>query len=59
MKQNKFGGEKAIALHYGKGNAYFPNDFRIPFTVKHITKCLCFRLKNKYKFSMVTITFVE
>ena len=29
---------------------------RISFTVKHITKCLCFRLKNKYKFS-TTIFF--
>ena len=26
---------------------------QIPFTAKHMTKCLCFRLKNKYKFSMV------
>ena len=31
----------------------------IPFTAKHITKCLCFRLKKTYKFSMVTIIFVE
>ena len=41
-----------IALHYGNWNAYFVNDFyhmtignrqkaliRIPFPVKHITKC--------------------
>ena len=32
---------------------------RIPFTVKHITKCLCFVLKKKYKFSMVTIIYLE
>ena len=32
---------------------------RIPFTVKHITKCLCFRLKNEYKSSMVTMTSLE
>ena len=31
----------------------------IPFMVKHITKCLCFRLKKTYKFSMVTIIFVN
>jgi len=32
---------------------------RIPFTMKHTTKCLCFRLKNNYKFSMVIINFLE
>ena len=31
----------------------------IPFTVKRIIKCLCFRLRNKYKFSLVTIFFLE
>lgn len=31
----------------------------IPFLVKHITKCLCFRWKNKCKFSMVKINFLE
>ena len=29
---------------------------RIPFAVKHITKCLCFRLKKKYKFSMAKLS---
>ena len=32
---------------------------RIPLKVKHITNCLCFKLKNKYKFSMITIFFLE
>ena len=30
---------------------------RIPYTVRHITKCLCFRLKNKHKFSVATKFF--
>lgn len=32
---------------------------RIPFPVNHITKCLFFRLKKKYKFLTVTILFLR